>query len=74
MITVSPDDPHADGGPVTVAVERDALSRVLQEDPRPPELLLQLIAERAARRMPVPNEGDALRVITPHNLALVWPK
>ncbi|MBX5466123.1 MAG: hypothetical protein K6U14_01330 [Firmicutes bacterium] len=75
MVTLAVDERHPEGSePVTVAIERDALRRVLEEDPRPPELLLDLLAERAVRRMPLPNGEGNLRVITPHNLALVWPK
>ena len=57
-----------------VAIDRDALEGVLHEDPRPPEILLDIIAERAVRRMPVANGKDGMRLITTYNLSLVWPK
>ncbi len=57
-----------------VQIDRDVLNSIMEEDPRPPELLLDLIARRAVKRMPVPNGNEGERVITPHNLELVWPK
>ncbi len=57
-----------------VQIDRDVLNSIMEEDPRPPELLLDLIARRAVKRMPVPNGDEGDRVITPHNLELVWPK
>ncbi|MHB1612274.1 MAG: hypothetical protein ACYCT0_11370 [Sulfobacillus sp.] len=57
-----------------VAIDRDALEEILQADPRPPEVLLDLIAERAVRRMPVANGDDGIRLITSYNVSLVWPK
>lgn len=68
LVTVAPDS-----NPARVAVAREALSEVMQEDPRPPELLLELMAQRAVRRMPLPNDHD-IRRITTFNLSLVWPK
>lgn len=57
-----------------VAVDRQALARIMANDPRPPEFVLRLVAERAVRRMPVPNGTDGQRLITVHNLTLVWPE
>jgi len=57
-----------------VAVHREALESVLEEDPRPPEIILNLLCERALRRMPIPNSSDGVRLITEYNLSLVWPK
>ncbi len=57
-----------------VQINRAVLNLIMQEDPRPPELILDLIARRAFKRMPVPNGEDGSRLITPHNLELVWPK
>jgi len=62
-----------DREPATVAINRAALEAVVAEDPRPPELLLDLLARRAIKRMPVPNGGD-VRLITHYNLSLVWPE
>jgi hypothetical protein len=56
-----------------VQIDREVLNLIMQEDPRPPELILDLIVHRAVRRMPVPNGEDGMRMITPHNLELVWP-
>lgn len=58
---------------VTVAIDRSALESVIQTDPRPPEIILDVLCERAIKRMPVPNGADGVRLITPHNLSLVWP-
>ncbi|CAB1130186.1 conserved protein of unknown function [Candidatus Hydrogenisulfobacillus filiaventi] len=56
-----------------IAVQREAMERIAAEDPRPPEVLWPLLARRAVRRMPVPNGDNGVRVITTHNLSLVWP-
>lgn len=57
-----------------VAIDRGALQTIIQEDPRPPELILDLLCERAVKRMPVPNGEHGVRLITAYNLSLVWPK
>lgn len=57
-----------------VAISRDALESIMQNDPRPPEVLLDLLCERVLKRMSVPNGPDGIRLITLYNLALVWPK
>ncbi len=57
-----------------IAIDRDALEGILHEDPRPPEIVLDLIAGRAVKRMPVANGKDGIRLITSYNLSLVWPK
>ncbi len=57
-----------------VQIDREVLNVIMQEDPRPPELILEIIGQRAVKRMPVPNGEDGTRLITPHNLELVWPK
>ncbi|OLZ11690.1 hypothetical protein [Sulfobacillus thermosulfidooxidans] len=57
-----------------VQIDREVLNLIMQEDPRPPELILDLIARRAVKRMPVPNSEEGDRLITRHNLELVWPK
>ncbi|MDA8192870.1 MAG: hypothetical protein M0Z53_02555 [Thermaerobacter sp.] len=73
LITV-PDPGRPRGGELlAVGIARDALQQIMLNDPRPPEILLPLIAERAIRRMPVPNGTDGQRLITAYNLSLVWP-
>ncbi len=57
-----------------VQIDRDVLNLIMEEDPRPPEIILDLIARRALKRMPVPNTDEGDRIITPHNIELVWPK
>lgn len=57
-----------------VAINREALKSIVESDPRPPEVILDLLCERAVKRMPVPNSADGLRLITTYNLGLVWPK
>ncbi|NMP22546.1 hypothetical protein [Sulfobacillus harzensis] len=57
-----------------VAINREALKSIINTDPRPPEIILDLLCERAVKRMPVPNSADGVRLITPYNLGLVWPK
>lgn len=64
---------NASGETAAIAVDRSALDQVMQDDPRPPEILLRVIGERATRRMPVANGSDGTRLITPYNLSLVWP-
>lgn len=71
-ITVQVDQRHSEG--VLVAINREALDSIIQDDPRPPEIILNLLCERAVKRMPVPNSADGTRLITPYNLSLVWPK
>lgn len=56
-----------------VAIDRKALESIIQNDPRPPEIILDVLCERVIKRMPVPNGADGVRLITPHNLSLVWP-
>ncbi len=70
MVTVD----HADSEGAVVAINREALQSIIQNDPRPPELILDLLCERAVKRMPVPNSADGMRLITTYNLSLVWPK
>lgn len=57
-----------------VAINREALQSILESDPRPPDLILNLLGKRAVKRMPVPNSTDGMRLITTYNLSLVWPK
>lgn len=57
-----------------IVLDRQAFNSILQDDPRPPEVLLDLIAQRALKRMPVPNGDDNRRLITSYNLSLVWPR
>ncbi len=57
-----------------VAVEREALNVAAQGESRPPDQVLGLIARRALRRIPTANGRDGLRLITVHNLSVVWPK
>ena len=57
-----------------VAINREALESIIETDPRPPEMILNLLCERAIKRMPIPNSADGIRLITTYNLALVWPK
>jgi Uma2 family endonuclease len=57
-----------------VAIDRKALESIIQHDPRPPEIILDVLCERAVKRMPIPNGPDGARLITPHNLSLVWPR
>lgn len=71
---VVPDSTHPEQPNTTIAIDREALDEIFQEDPRPPEVLLDLIAQRAVKRMPVANTPDGSRLITPYNIALVWPK
>lgn len=71
-ITVSVE--QADGQKAVVSVNREALDRIVQQDPRPPEMILDTLCERAVKRMPVPNSHDGVRLITSYNLSLVWPK
>lgn len=71
---VVPDSSHPEEPSTTIAIDREALDEIFQEDPRPPEVLLDLIAQRAIKRMPVANTADGARLITPYNIALVWPK
>jgi len=59
---------------IIVTINREALQAVMQSDPRPPELLLNLLCDRAVKRMPIPNSKDDVRLITMYNLSLVWPK
>lgn len=70
-ITVAVDHENQDS---VVAINREALQSILESDPRPPELILNLLCERAVRRMPIPNSADGMRLITAYNLSLVWPK
>lgn len=65
---------HGSESGSVVAVNREALESIVQDDPRPPEMILDLLCERALKRMPVPNSVDGVRLITPYNLSLVWPK
>lgn len=65
---------QTDGKGAVVSVNRDALQDIIQNDPRPPEIILSILCERALRRMPVPNSSDGARLITPYNVSLVWPK
>ena len=71
-ITVDVDQP--DYGEAIVSVNRDALESIIQDDSRPPEVILDILCERALKRMPLPNSKDGIRLITPYNLGLVWPK
>ncbi|PSR23050.1 MAG: hypothetical protein C7B45_04560 [Sulfobacillus acidophilus] len=57
-----------------VAIDRKALESIMQHDPRPPEIILDVLCERAVKRMPIPNGPDGARLITSHNLSLVWPQ
>lgn len=66
--------PGDQSGDTSVAIDRQALKAVMRDDPRPPEVILHLICERALKRMPMANGPEGLRLITPHNLGLVWPK
>ncbi|AUW95097.1 hypothetical protein BXT84_15000 [Sulfobacillus thermotolerans] len=72
-LRVAVQDPNS-GQEHWVQIDRAALNLIMQEDPRPPEIILDVVAERAMKRMPVANSEDGARVITPHNLELVWPK
>ncbi len=64
---------RADENKTVVSVNREALESIIQSDPRPPEILLDILCERAIKRMPVPNSDDGIRLITAYNLSLVWP-
>lgn len=75
LVTVDQDDRSRPIGPMTVAIERKALDLIEAEEPAPTATaLLDLIARRAARRLPVANGPDGLRLITTYNLSVVWPK
>ena len=63
-----------DGEAAVVSVYREALESIIQSDPRPPEIILDILCERAVKRMPLPNSSEGVRLITPYNLGLVWPK
>jgi hypothetical protein len=65
---------QADGESAVVCVNRAALQGIVQQDPRPPEIILDALCERAVKRMPLPNSNDGVRLITSYNLSLVWPK
>lgn len=67
LVTVDESEP-------TVAVEREALNNAAQGEARPPDQLLDLIARRALKRIPTANGNNGLRLITVHNLSVVWPK
>lgn len=56
-----------------VAISRDVLDSIVHTDPRPPEIILDILCDRALKRMPVPNSADGQRLITTYNLSLVWP-
>lgn len=71
---ITVDVERADYGAAIVSVNRDALESIIQDDPRSPEVILDILCERALKRMPVPNSEDGIRLITPYNLSLVWPK
>lgn len=71
-ITVNVD--QADHEISVVCVHRDALESIVQTDPRPPEIILDILCERAIKRMPIPNSDEGMRLLTPYNLSLVWPK
>ncbi len=71
-ITVDVD--QASCGEAIVSVNREALKSIIEDDPRPPEVILDILCERALKRMPLPNSKDGIRLITPYNLGLVWPK
>lgn len=58
----------------TVAVERQALNVAAEGESRPPDQLLDIIARRALTRIPTANGSDGHRLITVHNLSVVWPK
>lgn len=75
LVTIEQEDRTRSDGPVTVAIERRVLDLVEAEQPGQPAAgLLDLLARRAARRLPLPNGPDGLRLITTYNLGLVWPK
>lgn len=65
---------HGEPSPAQVSIDREALKTIMREDPRPPELLLDLLCERVIKRMPLANGPHGARLITAHNLSLVWPK
>lgn len=65
---------ESEASSATVAVEREALNAAAQGEARSPDQLLDLIARRALKRIPTANGQDGLRLITIHNLSVVWPK
>ena len=71
-ITVKVDE--AGGKNAVVSVNREALESIVQQDPRPPEIILDDLCQRAVKRMPGPNSSAGVRLITAYNLSLVWPK
>lgn len=73
IVSVNEDPFSTNKKPLVIGIEREAFDAILRDDPRPPEILLDLIAQRAIRRMPVPNSPDGRRLITPYNLSVVWP-
>ena len=70
LVTVDETEPT----PATVKVEREALNVAAKDTSDEPDKVLGLIARRALRRIPTANGDDGLRLITVHNLGVVWPK
>lgn len=62
------------GDQTVVTIERSVLDRVLSEVPLSLDAAIDLLAERASKRMPCPNGSEGEMVITCHNMTLVWPK
>lgn len=60
-------------GTVVVAIERSVLDDILQTLPWSPDRALQELARRAVQRLPCPNGPHGERVITRHNLEVIWP-
>ncbi len=71
LVTVEEAGPTPDS---TVKVEREALNVAAKDTSDEPDKVLGLIARRALRRIPTANGDDGLRLITVHNLSVVWPK
>lgn len=73
-ILVSVDHHRPSSIPATIAIDKNTFSGIVEQDPRPPEVILRLIAHRTLKRMPLPNGTDGRFVITPFNVSLVWPR
>lgn len=73
-IFVSVDRGQPSSIPATIAIDKHTFSGIVEHDPRPPEVILRLIAHRTLKRMPLPNGNDGRFVITPFNVSLVWPQ